>query len=105
MAHTPTPWKVNNKAFGDTDMVGAEVEIRSKWGLVAKASAIHEGMVIAGANARFIVQAVNSYDDLLAACEATQEWFIKIGAKELQANVVFTRINNAIIKAKKGEDR
>jgi len=73
MAHTPTPWKVNNKAFGDTDMVGAELEIRSKWGLVAKASTIHEDMVIAEANARFIVQAVNAYDDMLAACETGLE--------------------------------
>jgi len=92
--HTPGPWRVDNKAFGGSE-VGAELVIYSSRGIVAMACTIHEGLVNAEANARLIAAA----PDLLAALEALydqEDW----NNEDVPANSPIGMAAAAIAKAK-----
>lgn len=78
IAHTPGPWKVNASGLGHGgpwDRI--EIETCEPGGGTVVATV--NKMISAGsANAAFIVRAVNSHDDLLAALKACLDWHIEL---------------------------
>lgn len=78
MAHTPTPWFLAAKKRGGvkTVIMADEPEASSKYMMiVAECVGISRGDgPVEGANAAFIVLAVNAHDDLVTALRKAREW-------------------------------
>ena len=71
MSATPRPWDFKpEKLFNGTHVAGRAPEIIAGARLICKMGGFDE---ISTANAELICRAVNSFDDLLAACKAAED--------------------------------